>query len=182
MKEIKELLKLSLQDLYRLDRILLDRAIKEECINHRFAIYLENHFKKDNKKIFSVDVEYNRNVTFNELPHLVGFQPEKMVFNKKIIFSENENYKEVVPDIIIHERGSNRNNYLCLEAKKIYSSTKKRDKDLYKLVGLLNDPFNYQYACLLEYLPNGDYFYALLMYKENNGSIVTENYFISKDD
>ena len=179
MIEVKELLELSLKSLYKFDKILLDRSIKEECINHRFAIYLENHFKNNNK-IFSVDVEYNRNVTSRELIYSEIFPNDRKVFNKKIILSDIENYKEVIPDIIIHERGSNRNNYLCIEAKKVYNRTTE-ERDIEKLIGLLNEPFNYKFACLVEYLPNQDYFYVLLFAKEN-ADILSEGFFVSKEE
>ena len=177
MIEVKELLELSLRSLYEYDKILLDRSIKEECINHRFAIYLENHFKNSNK-IYNVDVEYNRNVTTRKLIFLEDFPNDRKVFNKKIILLDKENFKEVIPDIIIHERGSNSNNYLCIEAKKVYNNSKK-DRDINKLIGLLNEPFYYKFACLVEYLPNQDYFYVLLLLKENE-DILSEGFFVSK--
>lgn len=179
MIEVIELLELSLKSLYKFDKILLDRSIKEECINHRFAIYLENHFKNNNK-IFSVDVEYNRNVTSRELIYSEIFPNDRKVFNKKIILSDIENYKEVIPDIIIHERGSNRNNYLCIEAKKVYNRTTE-ERDIEKLIGLLNEPFNYKFASLVEYLPNQDYFYVLLFTKESE-DILSEGFFVSKKE
>ncbi|WP_426711179.1 hypothetical protein [Cetobacterium sp. SF1] len=124
---------------------MIKREVHEECINHRFAIYLENEFKYIIKnRNLSVDVEYNKN----------GKSP-------KIYGSEDKKFR---PDIIIHERNSNRNNYIVIEAKK--SKLSKSDKE--KLINCKNKPYNYDIALGLEYGVRKNYFTLYFYDKDGN--------------
>lgn len=183
MEEIRILLEKSLKELYLKDCILIDRNTKEECINHRLAIYIENIFREmvhlpnaKTTKTYSVDVEYNRNVT--GLGLMSYNDNSQKILSKKIIAGEFSNAKEVIPDIIIHERGSNSNNFLCIEAKKRYTA-ESEERDFTKINGLLNPPFNYKYGCLLEYLPDEEYFCFLLV-KKTNQDYEIQRFFIDK--
>ncbi len=157
MDEIFELIKNSLFELYNNDGILIDRNTKEESINHHLAIYIQKNIENKHPNTgYNVDVEYNRNITniFNG------------EINKKIIWGgSNLNSKEIIPDIIVHKRGSNESNYLCIEAKKKYNSGKRASKDLNKILGLLESPYNYKYGCLIEYLPDEEFFEVIIIRK-----------------
>jgi hypothetical protein len=153
-----EIISNSLKELYENDSILIDRQTKEESINHHLAKFVEKNINlKFQNTMYSVDVEYNRNITGS----LFNGQ-----INKIISWPENTlQIKEVIPDIIVHKRGSNESNYLCIEAKKKYNTGKRASKDLNKILGLLESPYNYKYGCLIEYLPDEEFFEVIIIRK-----------------
>ena len=57
---IKEWLEISLKSLFLQDKELIDRKLKEECINHRLAYYLEK-YKPEAYANYFVDIEYDKN-------------------------------------------------------------------------------------------------------------------------
>jgi hypothetical protein len=83
---------------------LLENDLSERCIASRLAMYLQAEFLD-----YSVDVEYNRH----------GYIPKKLGLP-----DECANYWDelgrafVVPDIIVHRRGSDGPNILVFEVKK----------------------------------------------------------------
>lgn len=143
--ETVELIKRALETLWKRDCELIKREVHEECINHRFAIYLEKEFEDIMmREQLSLDIEYNKNGR-----------------NPKTYGSEDKKFR---PDIIIHERNSNRNNYVIIEAKK--SKLSKNDKE--KLISCKRAPYNYDVALGIEYGVGKDHF-NLYIY-EGNGS------------
>lgn len=64
LEYIKTLIESALHDLLNHDSMILNLKLKEECINHRFAIYIENIFKNTSNHEFldrlSFDIEYNK--------------------------------------------------------------------------------------------------------------------------
>ena len=138
---IKTLIEKSLKELVRKDGGLIHQKVREECINHKLACYLEqfltDFLSVESHVSYSVDLEYNKN--YNK--------------PKKIIIDENNNTKAIRPDIIIHERGNNDNNLIAFEIKKDYTS----QYDIAKIKSLLKGPYNYKYGCLISYLPTKPY-------------------------
>lgn len=127
----------SLQCLFQgSDNILINSNLKEECINHRFALYLE----MNKPEIFSeyyVDVEYDKNCS-----------------NEKYIIAHGQR-KLIRPDIIIHKRNDNHeDNLIAFECKKKYLNKNDRDK----LIALSVKGYNYKKCFGISYLPNRDYF------------------------
>ncbi|MBU4360544.1 hypothetical protein KKA66_01705 [Patescibacteria group bacterium] len=117
--KIKQKIKNALDKLYDKDEFLFapfgdkDKSLCERCINHRFAIYLEQENFGEN---YFVDCEYNKS-------HLEGRTSTKQVSNIK------GNYI----DIIITKRGGNYlNDLVCFEVKK-WNNYKGRDKDINNL-------------------------------------------------
>jgi len=148
---VKILIEKALKELIRRDIGLIHRKVKEECINHRLACYLERLLSEYGGG-YSVDLEYDKN--YND--------------PKKIIIDENKNIKAIRPDIIIHERETNDNNLIAFEIKKNYT-----DKhDLKKIKELLRNPYNYKYGCLISYLPTRKYIKVKLL--SNQGKNVEE--------
>ena len=175
MNEIKKIIEQSLKDLYLNDGILINRFTKEEAINHWLAIYIDKHVKNILKFNYHVDVEYNRNVTN-------GFFDRNGQNNSKKIIKWSGNdftWQEIIPDIIVHKRGSNENNYLGIEAKKEYKNNKSANKDLQKIIGLLNEPYNYKYGCIVEYKPEEEYFNFTIIRKTNN-DYLSEEFYLQK--
>jgi hypothetical protein len=176
MHEIRGIIELALRELYNNDSILINRSTKEESINHWLAIYIDSIIKEKVKlKLdYNVDVEYNRDVT--------GEFFDGSAMNKKIIRRSTIelSFQEVIPDIIVHKRGSNEHNYLCIEAKKKYSGNRARNRDLNKILGLLEEPFKYSFGSIIQYLPGEDFFEVLII-RKNNLDYETENFQIFKN-
>jgi hypothetical protein len=136
-EEAKQLIIESLKILIQRDLGIINNKVKEECINHRLACYLEKLINENpnNNLHYDVDLEYNKNYK----------NP------KKIIVDENNNEKAIRPDIIIHKRDSN-DNLIAFEIKKDYTNK----NDFQKIKGLVRQ-HNYSYGCLISYLPGKDY-------------------------
>lgn len=109
LAELKNKVNSALDKLYEVDHWLIDKGLCERCINHRFAVHLE----QQNFGVgYFVDCEYNKS-------HL-----EEVVSPKKVS-SINGNYI----DIIITKRDGNYiNDLACFEVKR-WNNTQGRKKD-----------------------------------------------------
>lgn len=106
LAEIKRKVENALDLFYQKDLFLLQKGLCERCINHRFAVYLEQQGFEG----YFIDCEYNKS-------HINENTSAKQVSNP------NGNYI----DIIITKRNGNwRNDLVCFEIKK---STNKRGRD-----------------------------------------------------
>jgi hypothetical protein len=138
---LKELIKNSLLNLKNKDINLFENAsnnaqerkLHEICINHRLAVYIENHLKEKNLD-YCVDIEYNKN----------HYMPKKL--------KVNGSNKKVRPDIIVHTRVEKINgldkNYLIIESKKDEDS--KEDEDKIKAF-MKDDQYYYKFGCKIKY-------------------------------
>ncbi|MGE5370716.1 MAG: hypothetical protein ACM3QZ_01895 [Solirubrobacterales bacterium] len=96
---VEEKVEKALKMLIERDGYLLQKDSSERSITHRLAIYLEPEFEG-----WNVDCEYNRN------------GGDKKVLDA-LKANGNRNGRTVLPDIIIHKRGT-KQNLLVIEAKK----------------------------------------------------------------
>lgn len=114
--KIKQKIKKSLDKLYEKDQFLFDKKLCERCINHRFAIYLE---QQNFGEGYFIDCEYNKS-------HLHENTSVKKVSNP------NGNYI----DIIITKRdGDYRNDLICFEVKKGNNHRdRKKDRENLKIL------------------------------------------------
>jgi hypothetical protein len=104
--------------------------LNERSITHKLGSYLQFCFHN-----YDVDCEYNKNIEHPDGNKLIILTPEeihqfrlKHKSQKKLAFYK----RRVFPDIIIHERGTNRNNLLVIEVKKS-TSEEETEFDLLKL-------------------------------------------------
>jgi hypothetical protein len=134
-EKLKEIVIKSLKKLCENDSVLIDIAVKEECINHKFAQYIEEYTKQSFPGLpLDIDVEYNK---YKDDPQKMGPKDP------------------IRPDILVHKRQSgNTDNYLAVEAKKGYST--EHDKDKIKWL-ISNQEFNYALGCLVSYQPKKTY-------------------------
>lgn len=137
----------SLLDLFTSsDNQIIDRNLKEECINHRFALYLEKN-KPPVYYNYYIDVEYDKN----------GSEMKTRL--------ENGVPKIIRPDILVHKRTDDINdNLLAIECKKGYLNS----NDKTKLNWLLGNGYNYQACIGFSYQPSKDYFMVYEMDKQFN--------------
>ena len=115
----------ALQKLEEKDHCLLAWDAHERSIVHRLACYLEGRFHG-----YSVDVEYNRQGDRND-PKRVERPPRRRF-----------------PDIVAHQRGTDKNNLLAIECKKSSNRTS-RDPDRKTLRDMKCD-HGYKFAVLIE--------------------------------
>jgi len=135
MDKLQESIIEALKLLIQYDIVLIETQLKEECINHKLAQYLELVLlKKGLLNKHDVDIEYNK---YKE--------------NDK----KSSDGRNIRPDIIVHERKSgNKNNLIVIEAKKNYDSRGDRDKvtDLVK-----SEKFSYSVGAVISYFPSREY-------------------------
>jgi Holliday junction resolvase len=118
------------------DNKIIERKLKEECINHRLALYIQGNLPICLSWVM-VDVEYDKNYD----------KP------KEIEGSNGEKYK-IRPDILVHKREDNYNNMIAIECKKRHLN--KLDK--IKLKKLLEPPYSYKLSLGISYQPKKKYF------------------------
>ncbi len=115
------------------DRHLLDFDVAERSITHRLGLYLHPLFPE-----WDVDCEYNRN----------GHDPKTVALPDRSD-ARLQRQTSIYPDIIIHRRGSNADNLLIIEAKKIRCSPRAHDFDKHKVEAYARD-LNYQIGILMK--------------------------------
>lgn len=122
----------ALNKLYKNDEYLIkiysdkynkDNHVSERGIVFRFGVYLEKYRLKYFPQ-YDLDAEYNRNI------NLI-----KML-----------NSKPVIPDLIIHKRGTNENNLLVLEFKTWWNKNQIED---IKRVKLFKNELSYKYGATI---------------------------------
>ncbi len=132
--DLEKIINNVLQDLVDKDVDILEVNINERTISHRFAIYLEAFFNG-----WNIDCEYNRDHD-----------------DRKTLNIDYENHrtddieaKTVFPDIIVHQRKTNKN-LLVIEMKKsTNTNSHDRDKDIKKLKAFKRE-LNYQFAIFID--------------------------------
>ena len=102
--------------IFRYDAELFHVNVHEVAINHRLAMYLEEQIRPqpiNNINNLVADLEYNRILNNGNMSDCTQLLLEYTDFEGNI----HHEWKNVRPDIIIHERSSNINDILWLEVK-----------------------------------------------------------------
>lgn len=125
------LIKKSLKKVYKNDKYLLDHAketineydyVAERSLVFRFGCYFESLIRKDiDFKEYHLDSEYNRNENYKKM--MMGHA--------------------VIPDMILHKRGNNDNNFLIVEFKGHWN--KDTENDYSKLEYFTSSESKYKY-------------------------------------
>lgn len=161
INQIKRRVDIAIQMLRVNDNYLLKHDANERSISHKLAMYLESTFGKN----YDVDCEYNRNIEHERGSKNIDIlKSEWSRLNGRNINVLDEDMiveKSVLPDIIVHKRGSNKENLLVIEIKKS-TSTVREDYDLKKLEIFTNqnDPegLKYQYGLFVKFHMNKERF------------------------
>ncbi len=159
---VKSAILKSVRLLIQCDQYIIENALREECINHRFANHLESVFKSIVPEYFTVDIEY-----------------DKSLEDLKEIYDENGKVLRIRPDITIHERNTHNHNLIAIEAKKGYMT--KHDRT--KIKALLSVPYKYSLGCFVSYLPKSNHMALIIINRPNveayhirkSGCIVEKN-------
>ncbi len=86
------------------ESLLLDLDISERALSHQLAHYMSMKVTSP----LSVDCEYNRHFG----------NPKRLTLKKRQSSDREIRATTVYPDIVVHERNSNKRNYIVLEVKK----------------------------------------------------------------
>jgi len=169
-KLVTQILEDALDNLIQNDEFLLIDDVFEKSISHKIAVYLERFFQPN-----CVDVEYNRLGSKRKSKRIKNFKDffendwinhnEKLIskyynlndtnhdafrteMNK--IYKSNKRNKMVFPDIIVHKRGEELENFLVLEIKKTKEKPLKKLFDIIKL-HFYKIALGYNYAAFIEF-------------------------------
>jgi hypothetical protein len=107
-EEVRQAVSAALQRVRDEDTDLLRLDVNERSITHCLGMYLQEAVNDP----WDVDVEYNR---IGEDDDVTKRLPEEML--------QDESQGAVYPDVIVHQRGSEDDNLLVIEAKKSSNST-----------------------------------------------------------
>ena len=145
------------------DKYLLLHNLSERTITHKLAEYLQPLFSD-----FNVDCEYNRNAdNIIDQKKLLEISEDEMLDIAKDKIREDETYS-VYPDIIIHNRGNNENNYLVIEVKKTQSDKKYKKFDYLKLKKFTTQ-YRYRLGAYLEFKTGKDaHLTKIIYYQKGN--------------
>lgn len=153
LEQVQNKVSAALRDLQTRDEYLLVNDLHERSIAHKFAGYLQRHFRG-----YCVDCEYNgnlqseggRKVIYSLNSELSNVRATAQIAPTDLLEDEMEVLK-VFPDIIVHHRGENAKNLLVIEIKK---STNRRyhqfDKDKLCAFTDINCEFKYYFGLFLE--------------------------------
>jgi hypothetical protein len=104
---VSNALDLSIEALWARDRYLLEAGTSERSLTHQLAVHLSPFFPE-----YSVDCEYNRD----------GFDVKRLALpERRGTQDDSLDAVTVFPDVIVHQRGTNRRNLLVVEVKKASS-------------------------------------------------------------
>jgi hypothetical protein len=138
-----------INELLKNDLCLLQRDVSERAITHKLAEYLQHRFPD-----LHVDCEYNRNVEdgldAGKILDVLRADREEIIRNCP---SEDDLLTvSTYPDIIVHRRLTNAENFLVIEVKKANSQVK-HTYDHAKLMAFTDSgedkPYHYKYGVFI---------------------------------
>jgi hypothetical protein len=130
--KLSEIIRSCIKELYTKDFELIQNNVTERALTHKLAEYLQTRFPE-----YNVDCEYNRNSEKgkNKPKYLRIITEEAIKENNRLI--KGGDFDSVIevstyPDIIVHRRLRNDENFIVIEVKKD-NSRLSEDFDLMKL-------------------------------------------------
>lgn len=137
-EEVQQAVISALERVIEEDTDLLRFDVNERSITHCLGMYLQEAVSNP----WDVDVEYNR---IGEDDDVTKRLPEEML--------QDESQGTVYPDVIIHQRGSEEDNLLVIEAKKSGNSS---DGDRQKIRAYLQH-LDYDYGLFVRFDTGQDF-------------------------
>jgi hypothetical protein len=125
---LKKLLEDSINDVYAEERFILKFEMQdinglEQAFGFRLGVHLSERIKFTDYKTMDLDAEYNKNLGLSKM------------------LEEFEN--GIRPDLLLHQRGNHKHNFLAIELKGYWN--KVINKDERKLIGLTSSAGDYNY-------------------------------------
>jgi hypothetical protein len=151
-EELIARIKLATLEFIENDEILLQQDVHEEAISAKYLPYIEKYFADLE---LSIDSQYNRRFIEDELVRkqaefLINTLPVKY-WPKSWSKGQERVVKEILPDIIIHDRRNSGNNFLIIEIKKSTNKNKDdRQWDRIKLEEMTSRDLNYKYGLFID--------------------------------
>ena len=140
----------SVIEFLRLEPFILKEGLNERTITHKLAEYLQRVFPN-----YDVDCEYNKMPSNGDAKEYIS---KTLNLDAEGIESDDEKGLTVYPDIIVHKRGNNKDNYLVIEVKKKeYAETKRKGKEEtskgfdFRKLKAYTKHLNYTYGIYLEF-------------------------------
>ena len=131
------------------EKFLLKNNLNERTMTHKLAEYLQKEYCE-----YHVDCEYNRMPDKSSESYIKKSLP--IDTKKKKISWDDTTGATVFPDIIIHKRGTNKNNFIVIEAKKKVNISS-RDMDFIKLRAFTSPlGLRYKYGVYIEFDEQGE--------------------------
>ncbi|MFA7708299.1 MAG: hypothetical protein WCX73_05100 [Candidatus Pacearchaeota archaeon] len=131
------------------EEYILVNNLSERCITHKLAEHLKNSFS-----YYDIDCEYNRMELGVSSQDYVA---KTLCLKSEKVSTDSIDGDTVFPDIIIHKRGNNEDNYLVVEVKKKSYADKRngdgkeyRDFDRKKLCAYTKE-LKYEWGIYLEF-------------------------------
>jgi hypothetical protein len=126
-EQVTEILEYAIEQLKKNDSVLFDLNVSERALMFHMARYIRDKTPVN----LNVDCEYNRHLTDVKTLHYL----------KRKLGVETKS--DVFPDILIHERNSDKNNILVVELKKCDGDL---NQDIEKLKAFKKEPYSYTFA------------------------------------
>lgn len=135
------------------EKFILKNDLNERTISHKLAEYLKKSFEK-----YDVDCEYNKMQSGKIDKRYVH---KTLNLDTESLESDSADGITVYPDIILHHRGDNPDNYIVIEIKKKSFANQKRknsdetyrDFDMRKLNAYIKE-LNYKFGIYIEFDSN----------------------------
>lgn len=124
IKQLDDAIERALDEVYMKDLYLIENQVHERTIVARFCIYFQQALVSTDFANYNLDFEYNKNHS----------DPKRTV---------NFRYG-TYPDVILHQRGSNKENILIIEFKTWWKSNTR--KDIEKLIDFTEHHEQYKYS------------------------------------
>jgi hypothetical protein len=124
--QLKEIIQISLDNLYKNDFTLIEKGGMEQAVSFRYGMYLYGQCQQiEWLRHSDFDMEYNKN----------GLRPKRTPRRPN----------GVRPDLIVHTRNSNENNILIIEIKGWWNA-ELRENDRIKLEDFVHQEGGYKYG------------------------------------
>lgn len=159
VEELRDRLTIALLDFTENEVGLLEQDAHEEAISTALVAYLRNNFAEFD---YHFDGQYDKRIYQNQVvkkttEFLLSQLPESKIpkgHNKNIDIVK----KQVLPDVILHDRNSPSHNFLVIEVKKTTNKNKQdRDYDILKLETFTSRDLNYRFGVFIDFRTGADY-------------------------
>lgn len=125
LKYFKEAIEHQIYNFIKSESFLLENDINERTITHKLAEYIQALFQD-----YNVDCEYNKMIDTSR-----DWKFTSKRLNLKVLKTDSTDteWTTVFPDIIVHKRWNNDDNFLIIEVKKKkYSESKRTISETYR--------------------------------------------------
>lgn len=144
---VKTLLKRSFKQFYRHDHYFMEHDLNERTMTDSLASYIRPQIRLWYRfHSYNTDCEYNRNMD----------EPKRGHYYNEMYNRPSENGDPIlIPDIIVHKRGSNEHNLIVIEAKKVGARQQDINYDFMKLEYMTSpySEYHFKYGFWVEIAP-----------------------------